>query len=239
MLRTTEEIQLLATAQEPGIRNPLRSEHGPKEIVRDFFAGVNVTGQRVLELGPGHYEFCEAIRRLGVSAEALELDPPVIELGRRRGFNVWPGNLTQLPTLGIAPGYDGLFCKGSNNPFWFHGDEVALRTYTQAMLRLVKPGGWLWVVSCPYMDSALPAPEFHRWLEVEAGIYRELGFTEWIIPHKAVAAYYAISHVHPRLGVFTKGLPPRRWSAASLALFPLFCAKAALRKIVRRLHQSE
>jgi hypothetical protein len=235
MLRTTEEIQLLATAQEPGIRDPLRPEHGPTEILRDFFACVNLTGQRVLELGPGHYEFCEAIRRQGALAEAVELDPPVIELGRRRGFKIWPGNLPLLPELGITGGFDGLFCKGSNNPFWFHGDEARLRAYTQAMLGLVKPGGWIWIVSCPYSMQGLPAAEFNRWLEVEARVYHELGFTEWLIPHRAVAAYYAISHAHPRLSVFTKSLPARRWSAASLALFPWFCTKAAFRKIARKL----
>jgi hypothetical protein len=235
MLRTSEEIQLLSTALEPGIRNPSRSEHGPAEILRDFFTEVDFTGQRVLELGPGHYEFCEAVRRQGAAAEAVELDPPVIELGRRRGFKVWPGNLTQLPALAITPGFDGLFCKGSNNPFWVYGDEAALRAYIQSMVGLVKPGGWLWIVSCPYSKPALPAAEFNRWLDLEARIYRELGFSEWLLPHKAVASYYGISFEHPRLAVFTKGLPAHRWSAPTAVLLPWFCAKVLGRRLLRKL----
>ena len=233
MLRTAEEIQLLSTALEPGIRNPLRVEHGPDEILRDFFADMNLAGQRVLELGPGHYEFCEAIRRRGVAAEVVELDPPVIELGRRRGFKVWPGNLTQLPSLPITPGFDGLFCKGSNNPFWFYGQEAALRHYIETMANLVRLGGWLWVVSCPYREPALPPEEFSRWLDLEAAIYRELGFREWVPPHRLNAACYGISFDHSRLAVFTKGLPPHRWSPATLALLPWFAARVAVRRAGR------
>jgi hypothetical protein len=220
MLRTQEEIDLLANAREPGIREPQRCEYGIENIFTDFMAGVDFRGHRVLELGPGHYEFCRALRDRGGIAEAVELDPVVIELGRRQGFAVHPGDLVKLPELRLGVGYDGLFCKGSNNPFWFHGDEAALHAYTQAMLDLVKQGGWLWVVSCPYMKPGLASAEFKRWLVVEAGVYREFGFTEWLIPHRAVAAYYGVSQAHPRLSVFTKGLPTRRWSAASLALFP-------------------
>lgn len=234
MLKTPEEIKLLATAMEPGIRNPLRAEHGPEEIIRDFMGGVNLTGHRVLELGPGHFEFCEAVRRHGASAEGVELDPPVIELGRRRGFKVWPGNLTELPSLGITPGFDGLFCKGSNNPFWFHGNEKGLRNYLQVMLGLVKPGGWLWIVSCPYSKPGVSAEEFNRWLEVESRLYREFGFSEWVLPHRAVASYYGISFEHPRLAVYTKGLPAHRWSLATVLLFPWFCAKVLGRRLLRK-----
>ncbi len=233
MLRTPEEIALLSTAQEPGIRNPARSEHGPEEILGDFFADVSLSGQRVLELGPGHYEFCEAIARRGARAEAIELDPPVIELGRRRGFRVWPGNLLHLPSLEVEPGFDGLFCKGSNNPFWFYGHEAALRNYIAKMAGLVRPDGWLWVVSCPFSNPALPPTEFGRWLDVEAAIYRELGFREWVPPHRLAAAYYGISFEHPRLAVFTKGLPPHRWSAATLARLPWFAARVAARRAGR------
>jgi len=236
MLRTPEEIQLLASALEPGIRNPHRAEHGPAEILGDFFTGVILSGQRVLELGPGHYEFCEKIRAQGASAEAVELDLPVIELGRRRGFKVWPGNLTQLPELGITGGFDGLFCKGSNNPFWFYGDEARLRAYIEVMVGLVKPSGWCWIVSCPYSKLALPAAEFARWLAVEAGICRDLGFQEWRIPHKAVASYYGISYEHPQLAVFTRNLPVHGWSAASWVKFPWFGLRAVLRKLGRKFH---
>jgi SAM-dependent methyltransferase len=234
MLRTPEEIALLSNALEPGIRNPTRSEHGPRQIIDDFFPGVDFRGKRVLELGPGHFEFCEEIARRGGRAEAVELDPSVIELGRRRGFRVWPGNLLHLPTLPIDGGVDGLFCKGSNNPFWFQGDEKALRTYIETMVRLVKPTGWIWVVSCPFTRTNTSAEEFARWLEVEAAIYRSLGFKEWVPPHRAVASYYAISFEHPRLAVFTRNLSPHRWSAGTLFRLPLFTLSAAARRARRQ-----
>jgi hypothetical protein len=236
MLKNNEEIALLSSAQEPGIRNPLRSECGPKEILSDFFKGLNFSGQRVLELGPGHFEFCEIIRARGAIAEAVELDPPVIELGSRRKFRVWPGNLTQLPSLRITGKFDGLFCKGSNNPFWFYGNEETLRTFISAMVDLVKPGGWLWVVSSPDCKPSLSSTQVIQWLEIEARIYSEFGFTEWVIPHKAIAYYYGISFSHQRLAVFTLGLPPHSWSPYTIVSLPWFCAKAVVRSQFRKFH---
>lgn len=234
MLKTSEEIKLLESAMEPGIRNPLRSERGPEEIIRDFMEGVDLTDQRVLELGPGHFEFCESARRRGASAEAVELDPPVIEFGRRRGFRVWPGNLIDLPSLEISPEFDGLFCKGSNNPFWFHGDEKGLRDYLQFMQGLVKPDGWLWIVSCPYGNPGMTVEDFNHWLKVESSIYHEFGFNKWVLPHRAVASFYGISFEHPQLAVYTRGLPARRWSLLTMVQFPWFCAKAMARRILRK-----
>lgn len=102
MLRTPEEIALLASAREPGIRNPKRPEYGIENIFLDFMSGLDLNGHRVLELGPGHYGFCEALRLRGGKPEAVELDPPVAELGRRRGFVVHTGDLVRLPELGLA-----------------------------------------------------------------------------------------------------------------------------------------
>jgi hypothetical protein len=237
MLKNSEEIELLSSAQEPGIRDPLRSEWGPKEILCDFFKNLNISGQRVLELGPGHYEFCEIIRERGAIAEAVELDPPVIELGLRRKFRVWPGNLTQLPSLRITGKFDGLFCKGSNNPFWFYGDEEKLRTYIGAMVHLVKPNGWLWIVSSPDCKPILTSTQVIQWLEIEAKIYRELGFTEWVVPHKAIASYYGICFTHPRLAVFTLGLPPHSWSLYTIVRLIWFCVKAFVRSQLRKLQK--
>jgi len=235
MLKNSEEIELLLSAREPGIRDPQRSEQGPKEILCDFFKDRDVNGQRVLELGPGHYEFCETIRQRGAKAEAVELDPPVIELGLRRKFRVWPGNLTQLPSLTIYGKFDGLFCKGSNNPFWFYGNEKTLRTYIVAMVNLVKPNGWLWIVSSPDCSPTLTSTQVIQWLEIEARIYRELGFTEWVIPHKVIASYYGICFTHSRLAVFTLGLPPHSWSAYSIMRLIWFCLNSFFFRHLRKL----
>jgi hypothetical protein len=238
MLQTAEEIALLACAQEPGIRDPRRSEYGIDNIITDFLGCVSLRGQRVLELGPGHFEFCEAVRRRGGTAEALELDPVVAELGRRRGFRVWPGNLVDLPQLGLDGPYEGLFCKGSSNPFWFHGREDALREYIAEMVRLVRANGWLWVVACPYSDGHLSDREHTDWLAVESRIYAEFGWSAWSVPNRLIGGYYGVSFTPPSLTVYTRGLAPHRWPIATPVRFAGYVLNIARRKLARGFQSS-
>lgn len=236
MLRTPEEIALLANAIEPGIREPHRPEYGIENIFAHFMSGVDFRGHRVLELGPGHYEFCEAIRRRNATAEVVELDPSVVELGRRRGFKAHSGDLTRLPALGLAGGYDGLFCKGSNNPFWFHNDEEALRAYIAHLVELLKEQGWAWIVSCPYSKQKLSLAEKLAWLEVEDRIYREHGFQGWEVPGRLKAGFFGITYIPPRLVVYTRGLPGYRGRLSALPAFACYFSNLALGKLRRLLN---
>jgi hypothetical protein len=216
MLTQPEEIKLVATAMEPGLRDPQRHANGPEEILRDFLYGVSFTGKSVIELGAGHYEFCEILRNLGAKVSAIELDPPIAELGRRRGFSIHIHNIRELATFVSPHRFDGLICKGSNNPFWFYKDRPALEAFTDAMTGLVNPGGWVWVVSCPWTKETVSRAEFNAWLEVEADVYRQRGYQRWAVPSRFVGGHYGISVPCRGLCVYTLGLPRYRWSAQSL-----------------------
>jgi 16S rRNA A1518/A1519 N6-dimethyltransferase RsmA/KsgA/DIM1 with predicted DNA glycosylase/AP lyase activity len=109
MLKTKAEAELLQNALEPGIRNPKRPGYGISNIFHDFHRDVSWSNARILELGPGHFEFCEAARNRGATAEAVELDPVVAELGKRRGFQIHLGDLKQIKQLQFESTYDGLF----------------------------------------------------------------------------------------------------------------------------------
>lgn len=233
MLTDPKEIELVSCAMEPGIRVPHRSCHGPSEIVRDFMGGRRFDGEHVLELGPGHYEFCEYMRARGGRASVVELDPCLAELGRWRKFGVHVLDLRELPKLEVAQPFDGLFCKGSNNPFWFHGDRKALERYIDSFLRLVRPSGWIWVASCPWSADKLTTADFDAWLAVERDLYLARGFKEWAIPSKSVGGYYGISVPCPRLSVFTLGLPGHRWTLPLLAWVAAYFTKRGVAKVLR------
>jgi hypothetical protein len=235
MLTDPEDIRLAASAQEPGIRRPDRSPRGPEEILRDFFPGVELGGKRILELGPGHYEFCDAVRSRGATAEAIELDPPVAEIGRRHGHVVHQHDLRRLDSFSPAAPYDGLFGKGSNNPFWVYPDETALEAYILKLRSLVRPGGWIWIVSCPYTALELAPPAFDAWLDLERRLYLRHGFRAWTVTDSIQGGFYGISVPCQNLDVFTLGLPPWRRSLRSRLHLAAFAARRRAAALTRSL----
>lgn len=233
MLRNEEEKALVANAFEPGLRDPRRGDRGSPEILRDFLWRCPLRGAAVLELGPGHYEFCEALRAAGATPVALELDPGVAELGRRRGFEVHVHDLKQLARFNPGRRFAGVFCKGSHDPFWFYRDEAALGGFVDGIHSLIAPGGWAWIVSCPEKPPGATDEEFRQWLTRERGLFLARGFTAWDVPSRFLGAYYSISVPCEGLTVFCHGPARHRWSAATLAEFAL----RGFRSVGRRIGQ--
>jgi len=237
MLTDPKEIELVSTSMEPGLRDPRRHANGPEEILRDFFPGLSFAGKSILELGAGHYEFCEILRRLGATVSAIELDPPIAELGRRRGFGIHMHNIRELASFSSPHRFDGLLCKGSNNPFWFYRDRAALETFTDALTGLVNPGGWVWAVSCPWTKEEVSRPKFNAWLEVEAEIYAARGYQRWAVPSRFVGGHYGISVPADGLCVYTLGLPEHRWSLRTLAALAVRVAWRGPARVMRALRR--
>lgn len=234
-LKDPAEIKLMESSQSPGLRVADRSTYGVRNIFRHFFYGVVLDGKVVLELGPGHYEFCEEVRARRGLAEAIDIDPTVLELGRRRGFDVRSVNLAHLPTLSWEKQYDGLFSKGSTNPFWFYNDREALHGFVRSISSLVKPTGFLWIVSCPHAGSSsvkLNDSQVKQWLDTEAACFEEYGFQSYSIDHQLIGSLYDITYVPPATRIFTRNLPRWRWGPT----LPLVAAECLAVKISRRLH---
>ncbi len=235
VLTDPEEIALVQAAREPGLRIATRPAIGIDAISRDFLRMRDFNGQSLLELGPGHYEFCEYVRARGARATVVEVDGAIAELGRRRGHAVLTHDLRELPALSTSARFDGLFGRGSTNPFWFHGDTAALERYTESLVQLTAPGGWIWIVSCPFALTDIGTTDFAAWLSVERRIYREFGFNEWEVGWTALGAVYGISVPCDGLRVYTRNLPPHRWSPQSLARAAVLTARRPVGRALRRL----
>lgn len=176
MLVRPEEIAAIADAQEPGIRNPSRPRFHFEGIIRDFFAGTDVRGLRLLDLGPGHYDFGELMRLRGAEVEAIELDPAVVRLGAMKGMTVYAGDLTDPSVYAqLAARFDGIFCRGSINANWFIHDEAAHIAYLDALLTTMKGDGPSWISPCN--EPKEPGdPRFARAVAVQVEYFRRRGF---------------------------------------------------------------
>ena len=145
MLTKPEEIECVKNAWEPGIADPLRGREDFERIATCFFHDLNLQGARILDLGPGHYDFGHSLSGSGAKVVGYELDPAVIELGELKGFEVIKGNVYDLEHLNRLRGsFDGLFCRGSFNSRNFE-DTAAHQTYLRALISVVKPEGFCWI----------------------------------------------------------------------------------------------
>ena len=131
MLTDPNEIRIISQARQKNVRDPNRSRQHFERVLSDFFAGVDFTGQTVLDMGPGQHDLAELLRPRGATVVAVDNDPAVIELGKYKGLEVIDGNLKRLSKVALNRTFDGLFCKLSTNAYWFAADDDAHRGYIQ------------------------------------------------------------------------------------------------------------
>jgi len=62
MLTDPEEIRIISIARQKNVRDPNRSREHFHHIFKDFFSKSDFNGLRVLDLGPGQYDFGELAR---------------------------------------------------------------------------------------------------------------------------------------------------------------------------------
>lgn len=144
MLYDLREVEIAKNATQPNLQSADRN-HAIDGVFSRFFSRTNFRGGKFLELGPGHYEFCDVVKSRGGQTEALELDLAMVELGRHRGHVVHHVDLAKdafWKQLGTQ--YDGVFCRGSINATWFTTFE-AHQSFVQGVSSLIKPNGWGWI----------------------------------------------------------------------------------------------
>src|SRR4051812_21247877 len=101
----------MAQARQPNLRDPHRSVAVYDAIIDDFKLADRFDGKRLLDLGPGHYDFGEVARQHGAIVSGLDNDPAVIALGEHRGYEAYELNLQDLtPDMFPSP-FDALFCR--------------------------------------------------------------------------------------------------------------------------------
>lgn len=175
MLNDPEEIRIISSATQAGVRDPKRSRGPFKHILHDFLRTRRLRDATLLDLGPGQFDFAELVRPQGAVVHAVDRDPAVLALGRHKGFEVIDMDLAQLDADQLRTRYDGIFCKYSCNAFWFKGEEVELREHIGQIGRLLKPGGWAWIAPWNGGHEHLPEVDVRRLLAAQAEAFRELG----------------------------------------------------------------
>ena len=145
MLKDLIEIEIISKARQKNVRDPSRSRKHFENIFKDFFESMTLENSRLLDLGPGQYDFAEMARERGAITYGIDNDPSVVQLGKHKGFPVRLADLKKLKATDYNFRFDGLFCKYSINAFWFHKDDRHLRNYIYKLGELVKEDGWLWI----------------------------------------------------------------------------------------------
>ena len=175
MLFDSEEIQIMSKAVQPHLREPNRTELVSKNIFDDYFEPRELAGTRVLELGPGQYDFARMVAAAGATVVSMDHDPAVIALGQKRGYNVILADFRQFDWNSLKGEFDGLFCRGSITPLWFR-DPDPFAGFVGELCSVLKSDGWGWMV--PW-NAALStaAPDYaQRMLDAEHHAFERNGF---------------------------------------------------------------
>ena len=229
MLKDDEEIEIMRDAFEPGIKYVQREEDTFHRVFRAFFKEKKFQGSRILDLGPGHFEFLELVKNNGAFGECIEYDPAVCKLGIKRGFKVFEQDLKNLKSENVDPPYDGVICRCSINCFWFNEDPKNFYQFVRELRNLGNEDTWFWIVPCADPITKINKEEFNNAINLQDEIYREFGFNCWKIPNRLVASWYGLHSQVDGLRIYSRGLKHVPLSVEDL-LDVLKFAKFHLRK---------
>jgi len=224
MLRDDQELELLSTAFEPGIRSADRESYSIDNVVQAFFSDKDVRGSTVMELGPGHYELLGQLALLGASGEAVEYDPAVAKLGEKRGFVVYQQDLTQLDVAKLNGPYDGVFCRGAIDAFWFYDSPTSMSDYIEKLVSLGKPDAWFWIAPCADRPAECSDEEFAQVLNAQDDLYRKHGFTIFSPTSRFVRSWFGIQGSSTAQRIFYKNLSSPRLSIRDVGRLFKFAA---------------
>lgn len=178
MLTEPAEAAIIARAMQAGVRDPKRSRRSFEHIFEDFLPEVEFSGQRLLDIGPGQYDFGVVARERGATVVGIDRDPAVLELGRHKGFEIIDTDLREVTPGSLDDAYDGLFCKYSLNAFWFGADLRRLRDHINVFLDALRPHGWAWIAPWNGVPKKLNLndAQLDAVLEAQIDAFRAAGF---------------------------------------------------------------
>jgi hypothetical protein len=146
MITNPIEIEIIKKAKQPNIANPNRSELPFVNIKRDFLKNFNFTNKKVIDLGPGQFDFFNCLDAAeNVNLYAIDNDDAVIELGEYRKYSMTKGNLKLIHTYKNNIKYDFIFCKFSINAFWFFDDSRKHENYINYLSSMLTENGSSWI----------------------------------------------------------------------------------------------
>ena len=74
MLTDPKEIEIISRARQKNVRDHRRSREHFTRIFADFLADVPMQGQRLVDMGPGQYDFGVLARERGAGTVGLDHD---------------------------------------------------------------------------------------------------------------------------------------------------------------------
>ncbi len=207
MLLDRTEIEIMKTANQVGLRESNRSVFPFERIINDFFDNQHFSGKIVLDLGPGQYDFNELTRKKGAKGYAIDFDPAVIDLGQYKGFEVVKGDLRTISPNTFGCLFDGIFCRGSINAFWFAKNLELLREHIKNIANLLRDDGWGFIVPWNGVSPSLNLTTVmeQEILQLQQTVFEEQGFSLCEISEET-AKYYGIFYPKQKPTLFLKNL---------------------------------
>jgi hypothetical protein len=210
MVLTPEEALIMREARQPKLRNPLRSRDPFSAIFSVFFHDVSFEGQKVIDLGPGQWDFCEVAREKGAECVGVDHDPAVLRLGEHKGFSSVNGDLRKVESFDFGrQNFNGLFNRFSFNSAWFIGMPQAHYEYVQALTQFISPSGWAWMAPWNGRPASRDGEAGAvRALAVQREVFTSLGFEAVDLKPEQIELLglkgLVLNHI-----LFTKGLSSR------------------------------
>ncbi len=179
MLTDPNEIEIISAAIQPGLRHAHGLRGAVEAIIDEFLNTITFQGARLLDLGPGQFDFCELARQRGAIVHAIDKDPAVVKLGNYKRIPTVHGDLRKLNARTFEFQFDGVFCKFSINALWYRDSMFSRRRHRRfigQISRLIKPGGWAWIA--PWNGTKIPVREADKQqiLGLQAATFKKMGF---------------------------------------------------------------
>lgn len=207
MLTDRREIEIISRARQKNVRDPRRSRAHFERIFADFLMPLDLHSRRLLDLGPGQFDFGELARGLGAEVRCIDNDPAVVELGAYKGFEVKLANLKDLSALDLGGPFDGVFCKFSVNAFWFNSRLDLVESYIDALHALMGPEAWGWIA--PWNGAPKKADlgpkAVERVLERQGRAFKACGFQGYDLS-ESLSRHYGIHGATANRALFVKNL---------------------------------
>lgn len=207
MLKDLIEIEIISKARQKNVRDPSRSRKHFENIFKDFFESMTLENSRLLDLGPGQYDFAEMAMEKGAAVHGIDKDKAVIELGKYKGLPIREGQLQTIKAVDFDPlRFDGLFCKLSLNAFWFSNDEAQIQ-HINELNKLIKNGGWAWIAPWNGIPKKrdLSLEEIEHILTIQISTFKEHGF-EYVELTEKLSKYYGVHGITANRALFLRNL---------------------------------
>ena len=209
MITDPNEIELLSAIEQQDYRVAEVGRDAFEHIYEDFLSDVKFAGARFLDLGVGHFDFGEMARARGANTWAVDYDPAVVALGRRKRFPVLQANLEHVTRRDFDIQFDGILCKYSCNAFTFADDLAALRRRPLELLEMMQPSAWAWIAPWNGRTSFvehLDASRIQEVLDCQIDAFKRAGFLVFELP-VPVSAYYGVNGCTENRPLFIRNLP--------------------------------